>query len=148
MTRYRSYGAQDDQPQVAGDQAFLGVNEYDTPQNLQPGEVQKAVNLDFRNQAAETRGGFVCYPELGTIPFGQAWTYNAVAGSPNFNDVSYGAGVYVAVGTAGAIYSSPDAVTWTARTPPNTPAYTDIAYANGRFVVVGATTVTGTQPVA
>jgi hypothetical protein len=148
MNRYRSYGAQDDQPQVAGDQAFLGVNEYDTPQNLQPGEVQKAVNLDFKNQAAETRGGFVCYPEIGTIPFGHVWTYNGIGAAPGLKDVSYGAGVFVAVGNGGAIYSSPDAITWTARTAPNTANYTDVAYANGRFIAVGGTTGSAAYPVA
>ena len=148
MNRYRSYGQLDDQPQTVGDGSFIGVDEYNAGENIQPGNVQKAVNHDFTSQDANTRGGFVCYPELGTVPFGQAWTYNAVGAAPDFRDVSYGAGVFVAVGNGGAIYSSPDAVTWTARTPPNTPNYSDIAYANGRFVVVGGTTGSGTQPVA
>jgi hypothetical protein len=148
MNRYRSYGELDDQPKTVGDGSFIGVDEYNAGENIQPGNVQKAVNHDFTSQDANTRGGFVCYPELGTVPFGQAWTYNAVGAAPDFRDVSYGAGVFVAVGNGGAIYSSPDAVTWTARTPPNTPNYSDIAYANGRFVVVGGTTGSGTQPVA
>jgi len=148
MNRYRSYGQLDDQPQTVGDGSFIGVDEYNAPENIQPGNVQKAVNHDFTSQDANTRGGFVCYPELGTVPFGQAWTYNAVGAAPNFRDVSYGAGVFVAVGLGGAIYSSPDAVTWTVRTPPNTPDYSDVAYANGRFVVVGTATGSGTQPVA
>jgi len=148
MNRYRSYGELDDQPKTVGDGSFIGVDEYNAPENIQPGNVQKAVNHDFTSQDGNTRGGFVCYPELGTVSFGQAWTYNAVGAAPNFRDVSYGAGLFVAVGLGGAIYSSPDAVTWTARTPPNTPNYSDIAYANGRFVVVGGTTGSGTQPVA
>ena len=148
MNRYRSYGQLDDQPQTVGDGSFIGVDEYNASENIRPGNVQKAVNHDFTSQDANTRGGFVCLPELGNNPFGQAWTYNAVGGAPNFRDVSYGAGVFVAVGLAGAIYSSPDAVTWTVRTPPNTPDYSDVAYANGRFVVVGTATGSGTQPVA
>lgn len=148
MNRYRSYGELDDQPKTVGDGSFIGVDEYNAGENIQPGNVQKAVNHDFTSQDANTRGGFVCYPELGTVPFGQAWTYNAVGAAPDFRDVSYGAGVFVAVGLGGAIYSSPDAVTWTIRTPPNTPDYSDVAYANGRFVVVGTVTGSGTQPVA
>jgi hypothetical protein len=148
MNRYRSYGNLDDQPQSVGDGSFIGVDEYNAPENIRPGNVQQAVNHDFTSQDANTRGGFVCYPELGTVPFGQAWSYNAIGGAPDLKDVSYGAGVFVAVGLGGAIYSSPDAVTWTLRTPPNAANYTDIAYANGRFVVVGTTVVGVTQPVA
>jgi len=148
MNRYRSYGNLDDQPLSVGDNSFIGVDEYNAPENIKPGNVQQAVNHDFTSQDGNTRGGFVCYPELGTVPFGQAWTYNAVGGAPDLKDVSYGAGVFVAVGTGGAIYSSPDAATWTVRTPPNGANYTDVAYANGRFVVVGGTAAGATQPVA
>ena len=144
MNRYRAYGNLDDQPQVVGDNSFLGVDEYNAPENIKPGNVQKAVNHDFTSQDAVTRGGFVCLPELGVIPYGQVWTYNGVAGSPSFIDVAYGANLFVAVGSAGVIYSSPDAITWTSRISPNNPNYTDITYANGRFVAVG----TGTNPVA
>ena len=148
MNRYRAYGNLDDQPQTVGDNSFLGVDEYNAAENIKPGNVQKAVNHDFTTQDAVTRGGFVCLPELGVIPYGQVWTYNGVAGSPAFVDVSYGANLFVAVGSAGVIYSSPDAITWTSRTPPNTPNYTDIAYANGRFIAVGGTTGSGPYPVA
>ena len=148
MNRYRAYGNLDDQPQIVGDNSFLGVDEYNAAENIKPGNVQKAVNHDFTTQDAVTRGGFVCLPELGVIPYGQVWTYNGVAGSPAFVDVSYGANLFVAVGSAGVIYSSPDAITWTSRTPPNTPNYSDIAYANGRFIAVGLTTGSGPYPVA
>jgi hypothetical protein len=148
MNRYRAYGNLDDQPQTIGDNSFIGVDEYNAGENIKPGNVQKAVNHDFTSQDAVTRGGFVCLPELGVVPYGQVWTYNAVGGSPAFVDVSYGANLFVAVGSAGVIYSSPDAITWTSRTPPNTPNYTDIAYANGRFIAVGGATGSGPYPVA
>jgi len=149
MERYRAYGQEDDQPLVVGDEHFLGVDEYNNPENVQPAYVQKAVNCSFSTMNAETRGGFVCLPELGATPFGHKWTYSAIdASSADFYDVSYGQGLFVAVGTGGAIYSSSDAVTWTVRTPPNTPNYTDIAFANGVFVVVGATTASGNPPIA
>jgi hypothetical protein len=146
MNRYRSYGQGDDQPQIAGDQAFLGVNEYDVPQNLQPGEVQKAVNIDFKTQAGATRGGFVCLPELGAQPFGQAWTYHAMGGSSNFRDVSYGQNLFVAVGS-GVIKSSPDGITWTSRTPSVAAGFQDVAYANGKFIAVGSTVLGVTEPI-
>ena len=148
MNRYRAYGNTDDQPENVGDGSLLGVDEYNGPENVKPGNVQKAVNHDFTSQDAVTRGGFVCYPELGIFPYGQIWTYNGIGATPNLLDVAYGANLFVAVGTAGAIYSSPDAITWTLRTPPNTPNYQDIAYANGRFIAVGSVTGSGPFPVA
>ena len=50
MDRYRSYGAQDDQPAQIGDNALLGVDEYNAPENIKPGNVQNAVNVDFSPQ--------------------------------------------------------------------------------------------------
>ena len=138
MNRYRSYGQGDDQPQIAGDQAFLGVNEYDVPQNLQPGEVQKAVNIDFKTQAGATRGGFVCLPELGAQGVFQSWTYNSTGTANDLYDVSYGSNLFVAVGIFGTIRSSPDSITWTSRTSPGNINYTDVAYANGKFIAVGS----------
>ena len=149
MQRYRSGGNEDDPSAQVGDENFIGVDEYSDAENVRPNYVQSAVNVDFTTGNAKTRGGFVCLPELGAAPFGQAFTYHAIdASTANFVDVSYGQGLFVAVGNAGAIYSSPDAVTWTVRTPPNTPNYTDIAFANGVFIVVGTLTGSGNPPIA
>ena len=140
MNRYRAYGNLDDQPQVVGDNSFLGVDEYNAPENIKPGNVQKAVNHDFTSQDAVTRGGFVCLPELGVVPYGQVWTYNGIAAVPDLEDVAYGSNLFVAIGSLGTIYSSPDAITWTLRVPPGGPGagtFRGIAYANGRFIVVG-----------
>ena len=150
MNRYRSYGAQDDQPQVAGDQAFLGVNEYDTPQNLQPGEVQKAVNLDFKNQAAETRGGFVAYPETGTNPFASTLTQETfTANLRNINDGVYADGYYVMgagpapATTDGTIIYSTNGTTWTEANMPSSYNFSVASVAYGgtgtkRWVGVGS----------
>jgi hypothetical protein len=62
MNRYRSYGERDDQPQVVGDGAFKGVDEYNAIENIAEGEVQQAVNMDFTSQDAVTRGGFMIWP--------------------------------------------------------------------------------------
>jgi hypothetical protein len=64
MNRYRSYGERDDQPQVVGDGAFKGVDEYNAIENIAEGEVQQAVNMDFTSQDAVTRGGFVVWPTM------------------------------------------------------------------------------------
>lgn len=147
MNRYRAYGNLDDQPQSVGDNSFLGVDEYNAPENIRPGNVQQAVNHDFTSQDAVTRGGFVCYPELGVVPYGQVWTYNAIGAAPDLKDVAYGSNLFVAVGSSGVIYSSPDAITWTLRTSPIAPNYSDISYANGRFVAVGTATGAAPSPV-
>ena len=147
MNRYRAYGNLDDQPQSVGDNSFLGVDEYNAPENIKPGNVQQAVNHDFTSQDGVTRGGFVCYPELGVVPYGQVWTYNAIGAAPDLKDVAYGSNLFVAVGSAAVIYSSPDAITWTLRTSPIAPSYSDISYANGRFVAVGGATGAAPSPV-
>jgi hypothetical protein len=89
MDRYRSYGQNDDQPKQVGDGAFIGVDEYNAPENIREGNVQKAVNHDFSSQDANTRGGFVCLPELGASPFRQVWTEQTSGISfPNLKDVT------------------------------------------------------------
>ena len=140
MNRYRAYGNLDDQPESVGDNSLLGVDEYNGPENIKPGNVQQAVNHDFTSQDAVTRGGFVCYPELGVVPYGQVWTYSGIGTAPDLEDVAYGSNLFVAIGSVGAIYSSPDAITWTLRVPPAGPGagtFRAIAYANGRFIAVG-----------
>jgi hypothetical protein len=135
MNRYRSYGQGDDQPQIAGDQAFLGVNEYDVPQNLQPGEVQKAVNIDFKTQAGATRGGFVCLPELGAQSFGQKWTYHPIAASTaSFSNIAYGNSYFIAIGGASVVYRTQDGVTWSAGGTTNLHAGGPIAFGNSVFI--------------
>ena len=106
MNRYRSYGNLDDQPASVGDNSFLGVDEYNSPENIKPGNVQTAVNHDFTSQDAQTRGGFVCLPELGAEPFGTTWTTGTAYATVTWNDVTYGNGVWVAVGVDAAGYGT------------------------------------------
>ncbi len=54
-----------------------------------------------------------------------------------FEGVTYGAGLFVAVGEEGTIVSSPDGITWTKETSPATLTLEDVVYANGVFVAVG-----------
>jgi len=96
MNRYRSYGERDDQPQVVGDGAFKGVDEYNAVENIAEGEVQQAVNMDFTSQDAVTRGGFVCLPATSRLgnPIGFINSNSSTLVSPN---LVYGNGVYVGV---------------------------------------------------
>jgi hypothetical protein len=141
MNRYRSYGELDDQPKTVGDGSFIGVDEYNAGENIQPGNVQKAVNYDFTSQDANTRGGFVAFPETGIAPFGATWTGVTAYPSITWNAVAYGNSVYVAVGydssDVGAVMTSPDAITWTQQTIVNAPKFSDIQFADGKFIAVG-----------
>jgi photosystem II stability/assembly factor-like uncharacterized protein len=62
--------------------------------------------------------------------------------------VTFGAGVFVAVGEDGTIISSPDGVTWTPEVNPSgsTSTLEDVLYANGIFVAVGRGSQLVTSP--
>ena len=140
MNRYRAYGNLDDQPQVVGDNSFLGVDEYNAGENIKPGNVQKAVNHDFTTQDAVTRGGFVCLPELATKTFGSKWNTAANTTSGDARCITFGANLFVAGGilTTGfpCVITSPDAITWTQTAIPAALSgeINRIAFANGVFV--------------
>jgi hypothetical protein len=51
--------------------------------------------------------------------------------------VTYGNGLFVAVGKYGTILTSPDGVTWTARTSGTSDYLRSVTYGNGLFVAVG-----------
>ena len=159
MERYRAYGQEDDQPLVVGDEHFLGVDEYNNPENVQPAYVQKAVNCSFSTMNAETRGGFVCLPELGAAAFGSKWYGGSRSGSVTYagkwTSVTFGQNVFV----AGGYYTIPltgdypcvmwslDGINWTQY---NVSASQDrilaISYANGRFVATGQSSGYGSYP--
>ncbi len=51
--------------------------------------------------------------------------------------ISYGNGIFLAVGDPGALYTSPDGETWTARNSGTNHLLNDAAYGGGTFVAVG-----------
>ena len=51
--------------------------------------------------------------------------------------MTYGNGLFVAVGGSGTILTSPDGVTWTARTSGTGNGLRGVAYGNNTFVAVG-----------
>jgi len=105
-------------------------------------------------------GLFVTYGTKGKIhtsPDGTTWTertcyygaspcQNAEYGTPqdleDLHGLTYGNGLFVAVGDNGTILTSPDGTTWTQRTSPPGPFGArvhlyDVTYGNGLFVTVG-----------
>jgi len=74
-------------------------------------------------------------------PDGDTWTYRQTDTAAYFYGVTYGKGLFVAVGQrksdySGAIVSSPDGVTWSDRSPGTGRLYA-ITYGGGQFVAVG-----------
>lgn len=142
MDRYRSYSPPDDLPLTEGDDSFLGVNTYDSPENLRPGEAQEATNIDFSTQDARTRGGFVCLPSLAAAPFGDYWVTRDAASAIGWYSVAFGAGLFVAVSAGlSGVMTSPDGVTWTTRTSAANNSWVAVTYGNGLFVAVSITGV-------
>jgi hypothetical protein len=150
MNRYRSYGNLDDQPKEVGDNSFLGVDEYNAPENIRPGNVQQAVNHDFTSQDANTRGGFVSYPETGANPFSDTLTQETfTANLRNINDGVYADGYYVMgagpapATTEGTIIYSTDGTAWTEANMPSNYNFSVASVAYGgtgtkRWVGVGS----------
>lgn len=70
---------------------------------------------------------------------GRTWVASGtVFGTKTMYAVAFGAGMYVAVGSAGAIYTSTNGAAWTVRTSSSTADINSVAYGDGRFVTVDA----------
>lgn len=141
MDRYSSYGPTDAPSLEEGDLAFIGVNDFDNAENLPPGIAQHATNKDFTNSSAATRGGWVCLPELGNMPFGTGWTARTSASDNDWNAIAYGNGIFVAVASTGVgnrVMTSPDGVTWTSRTSAADNDWRGVAFGGGLFVAVAS----------
>ncbi|MCX6584640.1 MAG: cell wall-binding protein [Candidatus Aminicenantes bacterium] len=74
-----------------------------------------------------------------TSPDGVTWTKQNPGIPQSLNCVTYGSGMFVAVGHFGTIITSPDGITWTRRYPdPETSNnFQCVGYGNGMFVAVG-----------
>ncbi len=139
MQRYRSYGQEDDTPLEEGDRGFVGVNQYDTPENLQPGQVQAAINIDFTDFTAKTRGGLVCLPALGINPFDSTWLPATSSNPSSWTSIIYAKSQFVAVAFNGAgnrVMTSPDGITWTDRVAAAASGWKSITYGSGLYVSV------------
>lgn len=145
MERYRTNFEKDDPSGQVGDVTFLGVDQYSAPENIQPGNVQAAVNVDFTTTNAQTRGGFVCLPELGAQAFGQKWNSTSFFTTAGYNGITFAKNQFVAVGStnpSGAgnptVMTSRDAISWSETTiSASTDALFGAVYGNGTFVVGG-----------
>lgn len=72
-----------------------------------------------------------------TSPDGLIWTAQTSAASNHLRAVTFGNGVFVAVGDRGAIATSSDAVNWTNRSLTITLSFLGTTYGNGYYLAVG-----------
>jgi hypothetical protein len=102
-------------------------------------------------------------PTIRTADFTKNFTVRAGTLVPNaswsWNDITYGNGLFVAVGKRGHIITSPDGITWTQRFAPGQwttiingeiannlgDGLTHITYGNGLFVAIGSVGITGSN---
>lgn len=74
--------------------------------------------------------------KISTSPDGTTWTNLTGPSLADCIAMTYGDGLYVVGGAAGALETSPDATTWTARTSGTTGTINGLAYGNGVYVLV------------
>ena len=72
-----------------------------------------------------------------TSPDGENWTVRISGIDNTLNRVTYGNGIFVAVGDSGTIFTSTDGENWTVRTSGTNHTLNGVTYGNGIFVAVG-----------
>ena len=81
------------------------------------------------------------------LPYYQFSSRLSGFGITAINGVTYGNGLYVAVGASGVLTTSTDGITWTARTAGlASENLTAVTYGNGLYVIVGASGGLSTSP--
>ena len=77
-----------------------------------------------------------------SVDMGVNWTTRTSAADIAWRSVTYGNGLFVAVGISNTnsnrVMTSPDGITWTSRTYPTENEWTTVTYGNGRFVTVAS----------
>jgi hypothetical protein len=96
------------------------------------------VDTAARYVAIATGTGDNCYTTPTGLLTATAWTAGSSTGKTNLKSITYGNGVYVAVGGTNEVVSSTTGSLWTNRTIPTLGAgsYVSVAYGNGQFVAI------------
>jgi len=76
-------------------------------------------------------------PGTGGTEAGTTWTKRTSGTDAWLEGVTYGNGIFVAVGNLGTILTSPDGVKWTKRNSGTESYLRGVTYGNGIFVAVG-----------
>lgn len=93
----------------------------------------------YANSLWVSVGGTGTTSHIYTSPDGQTWTAQTAGVAQALTGITYGNGLWVAVGNNNTILTSPDASVWTPRTSPAaaTDDFTGVAFGDGYFVAVG-----------
>jgi len=91
----------------------------------------------YANSLWVSVGGAGTTPVIATSSDGQTWTAQTAGVAQALKGVTYGNGLWVAVGDNNTILTSPDAINWTPRTSPAaaTDDFVNVAFGDGYFVV-------------
>ncbi|MDH5545070.1 MAG: hypothetical protein OEZ43_05720 [Gammaproteobacteria bacterium] len=103
--------------------------------------------LNNRGYVASSGTTIVVGSDMGVMESstdGVTWTVRANSNSPLY-DHEYNAGLYVAVGKAGRIATSPDLTTWTNRTSGVSSDLKRVEFLNGLWIAVGSSGVITTS---
>ena len=80
-------------------------------------------------------------------PKGIIWTQRTLPTSSDWQSITYGNGLFVAVAYSGIAATSPDGITWTQRTLPTSTGWQSVTYGNGLFVAVAtSSSIAATSP--
>lgn len=111
--------------------ALLSATAASTPAVLTVGSNDQVLTAD-----SSTATGLKWATPVSSVT---TWTQRLQTPGHTFFKIEYnGSNLYVAVGSSGNLYSSPDAITWTARTSGfGAQTINDVAFGNGLWVAVG-----------
>ena len=120
---------------------------------LSSGDGLKTVYAMFSDHTGSWSRAYSDTITLDTIPpivaasgVPDAWNWrNPLPQGNSLSSITYGNGIFVAVGDAGAIITSTDGVTWTYRTSGTAYRLSSVTYGNGTFVAVGWYDAGGTE---
>jgi hypothetical protein len=108
--------------------------------NCTSGSVKlRAVNI-AGSGAASASAGFSAVASQNTVG---NFIRRPVTNGNNLSAVVFGNGIFVAVGNAGKVLTSPDGISWTSRTAANTNNWSSVTYGNGLFVAVANSGTSG-----
>jgi parallel beta-helix repeat protein len=127
--------------QSAGNNTWTGTNTFNVLSEsallVQNGASAQVFKVDTVNQKV-TVGVHDSTARVGIEGTGgSVWTARSAAEANDWNGITYGNGLYVAVSTMGTnqVMTSPDGITWTARSTPSN-NWISVTYGNGLFVAV------------
>ncbi len=100
-----------------------------------------AASQDTRIVATNNYGNIYTSDDEGT-----SWSYRTLGTTKTLKDVAYGSSLYVAVGDAGTIQSSPDGQTWTIQASGTMENLNKVDYLGGQFIAVGKNGTLLTSP--